>query len=507
MSSLRLLSVLAALAAVSPDTAHAADPACGVYRDADSGARLEVTDARNARLLRDGLPPSRRWYVVAGKRVLFHDRDEGYVDELELSADGRTLRGVVDEELGTYVREREADCAPSPAPAPGSCEADPAPCFARLFSMDAPLDQDTLRRFCSEGLSAACVLWIEGLRPEPELPASLAEEPPVCREGTPAFDEKACREAVDRALGATLGELLHAVFAEDAPIPPAGLDALPALCREDPSATTCGKVAEELWSAGRLAEAREALQTACTRGEDADACSRLAPLRSVAVETLRTTPATALPCGRFFAATGLMRELDFGDRGLVTGLGGVQRARLDDGRVRLRHDKDGDFVFVALDDGRLIGIDEWNRYAVYDREGGPRSCAAPIAFEETPLVEDCPQPGPETPATCCTRGSAQGCNILGHQAVLAEDWAGARANYEKVCAVGIRVGCENLARVFARNGDESVPETLDRLCAAQPRHVACDVRETTDWAAYTLSSALQDLLQEMNNEEAKPEKD
>lgn len=207
MFCLRLLPVLAALAAVASFGARAAGPACGVYRDADSGARLEVTDAHNARMFRDGLRPSRYWYVVEGEQVLFHDRDDGYVEAFALSADGRTLRGTEDEQPFTYVRERDIACAPSPAPAPGRCEADPAPCFARLFSMLEPLDPDTLHRYCREGLSNACVQWIEARRPMPELPASLAEAPPVCREDTPAFDEKACREAVDRTLGAALGEI------------------------------------------------------------------------------------------------------------------------------------------------------------------------------------------------------------------------------------------------------------------------------------------------------------
>lgn len=278
---------------------------------------------------------------------------------------------------------------------------------------------------------------------------------------------------------------------------------MPALCRDDGSSTVCRKVAEELWAVGRLVDAREALQTACTRGEDPDACRDGAPLRSLAIETLRTIPASALPCGRFVAATGLMSELEFGDRGRVSGVGGALRARLVDGRVRLRHDKDGDFVFATLANGRLIGLDEWNRFALYEREGEARTCAAPVAFVETPLAEDCPQPGRESPAACCARGSAHGCNTLGHQAALAGDWANARRHYETVCAAGVRAGCENLAKTFAHGGDDSVPDTLDRLCAAQPQHVACDVRETTDWAAMALTGVLEDLLQETADEEAK----
>ena len=65
--------------------------------------------------------------------------------------------------------------------------------------------------------------------------------------------------------------------------------------------------------------------------------------------------------------------------------------------------------------------------------------AAPTVYAETALVEDCPQPGPETAVACCARGSLHGCNIAGHQAALANDWAGAKPHYQKVCAAGVRI--------------------------------------------------------------------
>jgi hypothetical protein len=276
---------------------------------------------------------------------------------------------------------------------------------------------------------------------------------------------------------------------------------LPALCARQGSAKVCGKVAEELWLGGRYLEGREALRVGCERGGDPETCKQLAPLARLSDAQLKTRPATALPCGRYVADTGLMSELDFGDRALVTGgLGSELRARLEAGLVRMRHAKGGDFVFARIGEDRLLGVDDWNRFALYRRDGGASACAAPVVFEEKPLIEDCPQPGKETAAACCARGSLHGCNIVGHQLALRDGWFEAKPYYLKVCAAGVRIGCENLIQVFERGGDESVPEDLGALCATNPRHVACDVRDTTQWATVALSRVADELLREVELE-------
>ncbi len=331
--------------------------------------------------------------------------------------------------------------------------------------------------------------------------------PPECREGTAEFSAEACDRAIGQALGTALAEVATSMYADDVPLPPERLDTLPALCARHGSAKVCAKVAEELWVGGRFAQARDALRTGCDRGGDGDACKHVAPLAALADAQLKTVAATTLPCGRYVADTGLMSELDFGDGGLVAGMGGNLRARLDAGLVRIRHDKGGDFVLQRIGSDRLLGIDDWNRYAVYrldessrddrSRYGGATACAAPMVFDEKPLVEDCPQPGNETASACCARGSLHGCNIAGHQLALDNAWAEAKPYYLKVCAAGVRMGCENLTQVFARGNDESVPDDLDALCATNARHVACDVGETTNWALLSLSQAADGLMREM----------
>lgn len=454
--------------ALSSAHALAAPPACGSYIDADSGARLEIDDAARGRLLREGMAPSTQHYRVTGATLRLFDTDEGYASDYTLSADGRTLTEVEQAFRKTFVLADARACGAS---------------------------ADALRTACDDGLAFACVRWIDGLRAVED--DSPVEQPAACREGTPTFSQQACEDAVAGLLARALAEAAVSMQADDAPLPAQALDALPALCAKQGSAKVCNEVAKQLWIGGRLDEARAALDVACRQGGDPDACRHAAALAGVA--SLRTQRAERLPCGRYVATTGLMGELDFGDRGLVASIGGQLRARIEDGQVRIRHDKGGDFVFSPAAGDVLLGIDSWNRYAVYTRDGGTTTCSAPIVYVEKPLGEDCPQPGRDSVAACCARGSLHGCNALGHQRALAGDWAGAKPEYLKVCAAGVRVGCENLARAY-EHGDDSIPDLLDALCAKDATHVACDVHETTPWASLALSRAADELLRALERD-------
>jgi hypothetical protein len=488
-----LSAVLPSIAlALSCPAVFAAPPACGTYVDADSGARLEIDDAARARLLREGMAPATQHYRVTDTTLRLFDTDEGYASDYTLDQDGRTLTEVEQAFRKTFVLQASRACAaPPPAPAPGSCRADLDACFADSVGASA----DALLAACDDGLAFACVRWIDGLRSERD--DAPIEQPAVCREGTPTFSQPACEDAVAGLLARALAEAAASMQADDAPLPAQALDPLPALCAKHGSSKVCNEVAKRLWTAARHADARTALDIACERGGDPDACRHATALSTVA--SLRVQRAERLPCGRYVADTGLMSELDFGDRGLVASIGGQLRARIENGQVRIRHDKGGDFVFAPVEGDALLGIDSWNRYAVYSRDGGAASCAAPTVYVEKPLGEDCPQPGRESFAACCARGSLHGCNALGHQRALAGDWAGAKPEYLKVCTAGVRVGCENLARAY-EHGDESIPDLLDALCAKDATHVACDVRETTPWATLALSRAADELLRDLERE-------
>lgn len=491
------LGLLAALSLVVTP-AYATALACGVYQDQkNENSRLAIESGAQARELSAGSAPRRFEYRRAGAELQMADLEAGYVSKYKVDAGNR-----ISDDLGfhEYVLSESAACKPLPqAAAAGTCRADLPQCLDNAYSAD----ETTLRRWCeAEALPFACDKLIdlyqtqakESGPPEPEI-----EKPPVCQEGTPTFSEEGCVAATKQILSEQIAKslvgALGSMYADAVVLPPARLDESVAMCSRTGSAEVCGNAAGKLWAAGRYLQARSALQTACSEGGDPSACKKAEPLLGMTDKDQRFVPATQLPCGDYAAATGLMSELKFEDRGMVEGgFGSRMRARLESGLVRIRHDKGGDFVFRVLDAQHLLGIDSWNEFALYERMGGADRCSAPVAYVEKPLEQDCPaimQTGGAK--ACCDAGKLQGCNALGNQRALEGDWTGAKVYYQRVCAQGVRIGCENLTQVYANAGDESVIDSLDRLCGTDPKHVACDVRETSNWEMLGAANALQQL--------------
>lgn len=478
--------------------AHAAELACGVYQDQkNENSRLVIESGAHARELSAGSAPRRFEYRRAGTELRMADLEAGYVSKYEVDAGNRISDDL---DFHEYVLSEPAACKPLPqAAAAGTCRADLAQCLDSAYSAD----ETTLQRWCeAEALPFACDKLIdlyqaqakESGPPEPEI-----EKPPVCQEGTPTFSEEGCLAAAKEILGEQIAKslvgALGSMYADAVALSPPHLDRSVAMCDRTGSAKVCNNAAGKLWAAGRYLQARAALQAACREGGDPDACKKVEPLLGMTEKDQRFAPATQLPCGDYAAAIGLMSELKFGDHGMVEGgFGSRMRARVEDGLVRIRHDKGGDFVFRVLDAQRLLGIDSWNEFALYERQGGADRCSAPAAYVEKPLEQDCPAIMEEGGAkACCDSGKLQGCNALGNQRVLQGDWTGAKVYYQQVCAQSVRIGCENLTQVYANAGDESVIDSLDRLCEADPKHVACDVRETSNWEMLGAVHALQKL--------------
>ncbi len=482
------------LAAGLATHAQAATLACGTYReDGELERTLVVRNTEQIQIRADGSAPENALYRVRGKTLAVYDRGNGLASEFKIERGGKRLSA----ENTRYEQAETAACEPVDLPPPGQCRADLAQCFDQAFNAEPA----QLQAWCSEGLSFACKGLIdhyaeqaaEGQRSEPP-------EPAVCREG-PLFDEAACRKAAEAVLAQAVADMAVSMNADPLPLPAERLDELPALCERDGSAEVCNRAAEALWDGGRFLPARAALQRACDRGGDPNACEQAAPLAALAEADFAAVPVKALPCGTYEAAVGLMSEMSFGDRGLVEGtFGSVLRARLEKGQVRMRHDKGGDFMFQPIRGQRLLGVDAWNRFAVHQRTGGASTCKPPVVYQEKPLVQDCPAFGPEQTQACCDRGSAHGCNTLGNRLALSGDWAGAKAQYAKVCEQGVRAGCENLVQVYTQTGDEGVQPMLQKLCKRNPRHVACDVDETTSWAMLGLGQALQQAADKMEQE-------
>ena len=137
------------------------------------------------------------------------------------------------------------------------------------------------------------------------------------------------------------------------------------LCREVPDGSFCTRVAELSWEAGDPQQAVQALAAACTSGNDTATCERLPALQAVGA-SLQPQPATVLPCGDYRSDGGLMDTLDFGDDGLVgVGWNSHLRARVEEGDIRIRHDRGGDFVLRPLPGGQLLGLDTWTRFQVF----------------------------------------------------------------------------------------------------------------------------------------------
>ncbi|WP_269789681.1 hypothetical protein [Stenotrophomonas sp. Iso1] len=486
-----LCSFIALLPLIALPTMAATPLACGSYTEVDGSARFVIESPSHAIRTYEGQPPVR--YQIRQQAQVLHvaDLSNGFSDDYTVSADGKRIGS----KFADYVLDTPARCTTAPTPAAGSCRADIDHCITSAGNAST----QQLAQWCREDLPFACERLISAYQSQaraqqPATPDPELEEPDVCKPASPQFDEAACDVAAREALGIAMAKALLGGLTEGAAVPLAGapLSELLQLCRTHPDASFCNKVAETHWDAGHYASAGEALQLACKAGGDDYTCRRAQGVAAAPAADLATVAATTLPCGDYQASMGLMSELSFGDQGLVSiGMGSALRARLENGAVHIRHDKGGDFVLKPQRNGGLLGVDQWNRYALYQRTGGAATCSAPTVYVELPLPQDCPI-GSDAQA-CCDSGKLAGCNAMGHRNALAGDWQAAAPYYLKLCQAGVRAGCENLRSVYENTGDEDLPGKLLSLCNRDGKrtHVACDVYATTNWALLGLGMQLQ----------------
>ncbi|MDR0672317.1 MAG: hypothetical protein LBF93_01375 [Zoogloeaceae bacterium] len=472
---------------------------CGVFQDEARNATARIVSANRMEMrYKDAhIAPRFFLYQRSGNTLKAENLDAVYGDPLEftLSGDGRVLRysNMFDGEIRLQRNER-LDCGAEDVatnPAGRACRQDIGVCKEK----SRQASQEDLEALCADHLPFACLMLIE--RYEDAANATEGEEvPAVCREGDPAFDVTACETAVAQAIAVSFAKILSSDAAK--PLAAGTLDRLPALCVENASSALCQEVAEKLWDGGRYLDAAKSLRHACAAPiDDASVCAGAEALAALDAGALAQPATEILPCGHYLAATGLISELTFTDNGNVgVGLGVTLRARLENGLVRIRHERGGDFVLRRLADGRLLGLDSFNRYALYSRDGGQERCAAPARYREAELKADCH--AGESMAACCERGGVQGCNGMGHSAALAGDWDGALEFYQRVCAADVRSGCENMTKI----GTEAAKAALESLCAKDAEAVACDVAELANWALLGTNRALQDALQSIEAEAA-----
>jgi len=500
--------------------AAAQSPQCGLFKAEEGSGTLRIQSANRGEQKHFGSAPSPVAFPRIDGKLQLVSLEYGLPRELQVRDRGRTVE--VD---GTVFNLQEpATCAAAAAAADGSCLADAAACMDnRREATPAALEAA-----CREGVPGMCLQLADRWHDDAATPArpdasgqkaivdaALAgiELPAACRDGgfsneTPACaaalkDDQALQEKIVRAvMGVAMAETMKSMVSPSTPVvvPRGQRQQLLQLCQQRPHERFCARVAELAWESGDHLQAVQALALSCATGAEATDCAHLPGLQAVG-SALMPQPATALPCGSFHSDGGLMDTLAFGDAGLVgTGWNSHLRARIEEGDIRIRHDKGGDFVLRPLPGGQLLGLDKWTRYQVFTATGdAPASCSAPKQYTVLPLPQDCPQALAEGSAEdCCAQGRLQGCNVLGNRLAMSGQWPQAAGHFTTVCRAGVREGCENLVTAHGESPEVDAHATLEQLCNADGsgRHVACDVLETGNWSALELGRALQKAMED-----------
>ncbi|MCF7749261.1 hypothetical protein KQ945_00785 [Bacillus subtilis subsp. subtilis] len=479
----RALAVLVLAAASLP--AAAQSMACGTYKQDDGNAILTL-ESEGHGFLKPAYSPTEELRIARSGTVLgMVNLATGHMENWTFGEGDRTLTGGYHD----FVRDQAAACKPFPAVQEGSCRADPVGCLENYLQAQ-PVQ---LRQWCREEVPVACKQLLELYERQaneaaPE-PAPPFPKPAQCDEAAKGYDPVVCLRLVETMAGEMMGKAVMGLSrAPQAVLPAEQLVELADLCRQHPREAFCQSVAQAQWNAGRLLEARDALQHACSERTEAQACGLVAPLVGLPAAALSPVAATTLPCGSYVAARGLPSAVQFGDAGVVqvTGYATRLRARAQDGRIHLRRDIGDDIVLQTLRDGSLAGMDGSTRFAHYTRQpDSAGACTAPLSFVEIPQPLDCPTLDRKGGAeACCKAGQLLGCKLAASARVREDDWTHAQPYYAALCTAGVREGCVGLAEVYEHTADEAVPTTLKAICAkGGPAHIACDVDATRDWPA------------------------
>lgn len=485
----RALLLLALASASLP--AAAQSMACGTYRQDDGHATLTIESEAHGFIAGPYQATEQLRLARQDNILAMGNLSTGALENREFSDDDRTITGGYHD----FHLERAAACKPVPDMVEGSCMANTSDCLDALPRAEPA----QLHAWCSEGIEVACnTLYdhyqMEADRELPQLTGTEPVMPDICREESPAYEADSCMAMVKVMASELIGRSIMGLDkSRRAPLTDAQLDELTALCRQQQAETFCDKVADALWTGGRLQPSLDALQRSCAQRADAYACTpakALAPLSALGAASLAAVPASALPCGSYEATNGLLSELRFVDTGLVEvpGLDTRLRARLQDGQIHIRRDVGSDFVLQPLANGNLAGIDRDHRYAYFVRKpaSAEGSCKPPLAFVEIPMPLDCPTVGRRNGAeACCSDGKLLGCKVAGEARYKAEKWAASLPYFETLCSAGVREGCLAMAEVYAKTADPKIPHAMAALCAkdAKGTHVACDVDATRNWPA------------------------
>jgi len=378
--------------------AAAQSPQCGLFK-ADEGSRLRISSPNRGEQKHFGSAPSPVAFQQIDGKLQLVNLEYGLPSPLQVRDRGRT----VEVDGTTYILLTPEQCAAAATPAEGSCLANAVACLDNRHEATPA----ALEAGCREGVPGMCLQLADRWRDEakPKVKADPVQQkaaldaalsgiklPAACDNGGFEQETPACAAAlkadpavqaqlVKAAMTAAMTEAMVTMTAPTVPviIPAERRQQLLRLCREVAHGGFCERVAELSWDAGDPLLAVQALAAACTPGNDTATCERLPALQALGA-SLQPQPATALPCGNYRADGGLMDTLDFGDNGLVgVGWNSHLRARVEEGDIRIRHDRGGDFVLRPLPGGQLLGLDTWTRFQVFTPTG-----AAAVHRSNTP---------------------------------------------------------------------------------------------------------------------------
>jgi hypothetical protein len=446
---------------------------CGRFVDSKSGGSLVFnSDGTTREYDRDGQLSSLNNYYRAGSALYLRNLESGWGNNYNVSANGKNLT-LKDPTWGDkiFAGTQPLQCKPK----------------AEFAYLAKPVcDYGKERECCSAGDMGACVKDAELNGDLVKLKQFCGTRPDACLALQAAYEKEANK-----------GGTLFSMYAEKKPLAPEQLKDVAEQCKKHTSPELCRKSMEQLWRGNHFTQARDLLKSMCATSQDGKPCERYEQLSSIQLPA-KIEAASALPCGEYTSTvSSLTGDITFLDKGAVQlGLGSRLRARLEDGLVKVRHDKGGDFIFARIGQDILLGMDDWNRLEVYRRNVVPeKACQAPVVYTEVPLSSGCGID--KDPNECCKAGDTQGCNRLGSMAALTNNWQKAAEQYAKVCAQGVRVGCENWVYTIGKTGDsEGVAAGLTTLCDRNSSHVACDILETGSIQKMMLGYGLEQMLKE-----------
>ncbi|WP_379058402.1 hypothetical protein V6M93_19695 [Pectobacterium brasiliense] len=154
---------------------------------------------------------------------------------------------------------------------------------------------------------------------------------------------------------------------------PEWIETITESCRSGLSELMCNNAARSLWNNGQYLAARDALQLACnTRVWDDSVCQKADDLRSLTENDIASS-VSGLPVGHYATRGG---DVDFtitkNGTVIITGSPSV-KAQLDNGLIRIPRDLEkeaidrrSDFILRRAGENKLIGLDIWNTFKVYE---------------------------------------------------------------------------------------------------------------------------------------------